>query len=213
MKYSFFTICAAAILLAGCNNSGSKTTPTDSTATKTDSAIAKAPPMDSAAVMKAWADFATPGAMHSWMAKTNGTWEGDITEFSNPAAPSKSKATNVQTMVLGGRYAHGKYSGNMMGQPFEGMTIMGYDNGKKMFVSTWIDNMGTGIVQMSGTYDEATKTLHMKGKQTDATTGKDCDIREDMTMIDDNTYTMTMYGSGLDGKEAKFMEGKFTKKK
>jgi hypothetical protein len=34
-----------------------------------------------------------------------------------------------------------------------------------------------------------------------------------MKMIDDNTYSMTMYGAGMDGKEMKFMEGTFKKKK
>lgn len=44
-------------------------------------------------------------------------------------------------------------------------------------------------------------------------TGKDSDLREEMKMIDDNTYTMSMYGTGMDGKESKFMEGTFKKKK
>ena len=81
-----------------------------------------------------------------------------------------------------------------------------------MFVSSWVDNMATGIVNMTGNYDESTKTLSLKGHQTDCMTGKDAEIREEMKMIDDNTYTMTMYGSGMDGKEMKFMEGTFKKK-
>jgi hypothetical protein len=127
--------------------------------------------------------------------------------------PTKSKAVNIQSSALGGRYVTGKFTGTMMGQPFEGMSIMGYDNAKKVFTSTWVDNMGTGLVQMTGTYDEATKTLNMKGHQTDPMTGKDSDMREEMKMIDDNSYTMAMYGAGMDGKEMKFMEGTFKKKK
>ena len=101
----------------------------------------------------------------------------------------------------------------MMGQPFEGMSNMGYDNAKKMFVSTWMDNISTGIVHMNGTYDEVTKTLNLKGYQTDPSNGKDSDIREEMTMIDNDSYSMTMYGTGMDGKEMKFMEGIFKRKK
>ena len=66
---------------------------------------------------------------------------------------------------------------------------------------------------MTGTYNEATKTLSLNGHQTDFMTAKDSDIREEMVMIDDNTYKMTMYGTGFDGKEMKFMEGTFKKKK
>ena len=221
MKRIILTFCAASMLLFACNNEKktdggkSETTITENKVPeKMDSKTEVVPPMDSAAMMKAWNDFKTPGDMHKWMGKTNGTWEAETSQWMDAAAPpAKAKATNVQTFVAGGRYVIGKFTSTMMGQPMEGISTMGYDNGKKMFVSTWIDNLGTGIAQMSGTYDEATKTLKLKGYQTDPVTGKDSDLREEMKMIDDNTYTLTMYGPGMDGKEMKFMEGTFKRKK
>ena len=33
---------------------------------------------------------------------------------------------------------------------FKGTGIEGYDNGKKKFVGTWMDNMGTGIMMSEG---------------------------------------------------------------
>ena len=217
------TLCTATLLLFACNDKkktdeGKTENTTSTTETKPeekmDAKTETPPPMDSAAMMKAWQDFATPGAMHEWLAKTNGTWEAEVTQWMDAAAPpTKAKAVNVQSSALGGRYVIGKFTTTMMGQPMEGMSTMGYDNAKKMFTSTWVDNMGTGIVHMSGTYDEATKTLNLKGHQTDPMTGKDSDMREEMKMIDDNTYTLAMYGTGHDGKsEQKFMEGTFKRK-
>jgi Protein of unknown function (DUF1579) len=222
MKRITLTLCAATMLLFSCNDkkkteegktetTTSETKPEEKMDAKTD---APPPPMDTAAMNKAWQNFMTPGDMHKWMEKTNGTWEAEVSQWMDPAAPpTKSKATNVQSSALGGRYVIGKFNSTMMGQPFEGMSTMGYDNAKKMFTSTWVDNMGTGIVHLSGTYDEATKTLNLKGHQTDPMTGKDSDMREEMKMIDDNSYTMAMYGAGMDGKEMKFMEGTFKRKK
>ncbi len=43
---------------------------------------------------------------------------------------------------------------------FEGMSLMGYDNAKKVFMSSWVDNMGSGIMQMEGTWDPNTKTIN-----------------------------------------------------
>ncbi len=218
MKRITLTLCAATLFLISCNNSEDKAKseiPVVESADKMADALPEtaAPPMDSAAMMKAWQDFATPGAMHKWLENMNGTWESEVSQWMDPAAPpTKMKATNVQTSALGGRYVVGKFSSMMMGMPFEGMSTMGYDNGKKMFVSTWVDNMGTGMVRMTGTYDEATKLLSLKGQQTDPMSGKDTDIREEMKIIDDNSYTMTMYGAGMDGKEMKFMEGTFKRK-
>jgi hypothetical protein len=163
--------------------------------------------------MKAYQEFMTPGPMHKWMAKFNGTWEGDITSFMDPANPNKSKATNVATTIMNGLYQTADMTGNIMGMPFQGHSIMAYDNGKKMFINTWIDNMGSGIIIMTGTYNESTKTLHLKGKQTNPMDGKDADIRQEMKIIDDNNYTLVMYGAGPGGQEMKFMEGTFKRKK
>jgi hypothetical protein len=206
------------MLFFACNNNGEKTDAPKTDSSTTEKPVAKdvTPPAmpDTAAVNKAWMEYATPGAMHKWMEKTNGTWEGEVSQWmAADAPPMKANATNVQSSALGGRYVTAKFTSTMMGQPFEGMSTMGYNNAKKMFVSTWVDNMGTGIVQMSGNYNEATKTLMLKGLQTDFMTGKDMDISEEMKMIDDNTYIMTMRGIGPDGKDMKFMEGTFKKKK
>ena len=163
--------------------------------------------------LKAYQEFITPGAMHKWMAKFNGTWEADITSFMDPANPHKSMATNVASTIMNGLYQTADMTGNIMGMPFQGHSIMGYDNAKKIFVNTWIDNMSSGITIMTGTFDEVSKTLHLKGTQTNPVDGKDVGIRQEMKIIDDNTYTLVMYGAGPGGKEMKYMEGTFKRKK
>ncbi len=164
--------------------------------------------------MKAYQDFMTPGTMHKWLSKQVGTWEAEVSQWMDPSAPpTKAKATDVVSMTMNGLYQVADFSSKMMGMPMMGHSTLGYDNAKKQFVLSWIDNFGSGIVYMTGTYDEKTKTLSLKGKQTDPISGKDTDIRQENKYIDDDTYTMTMYGAGMDGKEAKFMEGTFRKKK
>ena len=169
--------------------------------------------MDSAAMNKAMQDFATPGKMHKWLASLNGNWEATVIGYSNPAKPDTSKVSQSYSMTLNGLYQEGKLTGNMMGMAFEGRSITGFDNAKKEFVSTWIDNLGSGIIVMNGSYDESAKTMNLKGTQSNPVTGKDSGIREVMKILDDNTYILEMYGDGPDGKEIKFMEGTFKRKK
>lgn len=210
---------STALLILSCNDGGdTKELKTDSAATKIQPEIkrdtSKPVVPDMAAMMKAWEDFKTPGDPHKWLEKTNGTWEAEMSQWMDPAAaPEKSKATISQSSALGGRYVIGRYSGYTNKSPMQGMNILGYDNAKKIFVSTWIDDLGTGMVRMNGTYDETTKTLNLKGYQTDPSTGKDMELREEMTILDDDSYTLVMYGTGMDGKEVKFMEGTFKRKK
>lgn len=208
--------CSAALLLFACNSGGTDDkVKTAAAATTKQEVIAETTPapIDQAAMEKAMKDFSTPGDLHKWMAKFNGTWEANVIGFMNPAKPDTSKATNSVSMALNGLYQVGQFRGKMMGRPFEGRSTMGYDNAKKLFITTWIDNLGSGIVYMTGTFDEKTKTLNLSGQQSDPMTGKDMAIREEMTMIDNDSYTMIMYGAGIDGKEMKFMEGTFKRKK
>ncbi len=208
-----------ALILFSCNNKADDSKSIADTASNVKTAeLKKVSPAaampDSAVMMKAWQDFKTPGDMHKWMQKLNGTWEADLSVWMDPAAPpEKSKGTITQTSILGGRYVSSKYSGTIFGQPTEGQILMAYDNAKKLFVSTWIDNQGTGIVSMTGTYDSTTKTLNLKGTQTDPSTGKDAEIREELTIIDNDSYSMAMFGKGTDGKETKIMEGIYKRKK
>jgi hypothetical protein len=129
--------------------------------------------------------------------------------------PEKSKSTSQNKMVMGGRYQVSNHTGNMMGMPFEGMSTLAYDNAKKVFINTWIDNMGSGMMVMEGPWDEASKTLTLKGKGVDPTTanGKEIEMRETFKIIDDNTQMMEMFAPGPDGKEFKMMEIKYTRKK
>ncbi|HEX4875208.1 MAG TPA: DUF1579 domain-containing protein [Chitinophagaceae bacterium] len=219
MKKILFTCLSTSVILFACNNEkksdeGSKNdTKTETTETNNTTA-----PPDSAAqaeMMKAWQDFATPGPEHAWMNAHAGTWVCDsVAQWMDPAQPpTYSKATDVVSVAMNGLYQMSDFSSNMMGMEMKGLGIMGYDKMKKKFVLSWIDNLGSGIVRMEGNYDEASKTLTMTGKQSDPGMKKETDMRQVMKFYDDDSYTMTMYGTGQDGKEAKFMEGTFRKTK
>ncbi|HEY3249838.1 MAG TPA: DUF1579 domain-containing protein [Ignavibacteria bacterium] len=162
--------------------------------------------------MKKWQEYMTPGDLHKMLANGTGTWKASVVFWMAPGGePTKSEGTAVGEMILGGRYLISKYSGNMMGMPFEGMAIEGYDNGTKMFNSTWIDNMGTGIMYMTGKYDEASKQITYTGRMFDPMKNNFCDMREIVTYNSDGSTKMEMYGPDENGKEFKTMEIVYTK--
>ncbi len=162
--------------------------------------------------MNKWMAYMTPGEMHKMIAKADGQWNEELTMWMAPdAPPQKSTATCVNKMIMDGRYQESKHIGSFNGMPFEGYSLVGYDNARKVFQSTWIDNMGSGIMYLEGSYDPATKIVTLTGKQTDPITGEDMNIRETMKFIDDNTQLMEMYMTQK-GKEYKSMEVKFSRK-
>lgn len=167
---------------------------------------------DSAAMMKAWTEYMTPGPEHQKMAMADGEWTADMTFWEKPDAPPvTSSGAVVNKMILGGRYAESRFTANMMGMPFEGISTMAYDNARKVFISTWIDNMGTGITIMEGQWNPTTHAMELSGKAVDPVTGKEHPIRQVQTWTDKDHQLLEMFRT-MDGKEIKDMEIKLTRK-
>lgn len=211
MKKTLLLICTASSLLLACNNE--KVESETSSPPKAEEAWV---PVDSATMMKNMMEYGTPGPMHAMMASWDGTWKAETTFWEQEgAAPQTSTGTAVNTTIMDGKYQISTHTGNMMGMPFEGRGTMAYDNATKKFTSTWIDNWSTGIMNMTGTWDEASKTLTLKGSMPDINRpGKECSMKESFKIVDENTQLMEMYGPDPQtGKEYKMMEMKMTRSK
>jgi Protein of unknown function (DUF1579) len=164
------------------------------------------------AQQQAWLEYMTPSAGHNVLADHAGEWKTITTFWMDPAAPpQKYEGSARNEMIMGGRYLKSYYTGNMMGMPFEGMSLEGYDNAKKEYTSIWVDNFGTGTSISTGKYDEKIKSIIYKGTVYDPMAGKDTPIKEIIKTIDKDHHVMEMY-SIIDGKEIKTMEVSFERK-
>lgn len=216
MKRFIITICAASLLFA-CNSKTNDTVSEspDSTASSTagDAKGEDWVPVDSATAMKTMMEAGTPGKEQAMLAKSNGSWKAETTMWMSPEAPPmKSTGTVTNKMIMGGRYQQMTFKGNMMGESFEGTGTTGYDNARKVWTSSWVDNMSTGIMNMDGTWDEATKTITYTGKMLCPGNGKMCEMKQVTKMVDDKTQIMEMYGPDMKtGKQYKNMEIKLTR--
>ena len=166
------------------------------------------------AAMKVWKEYMTPGDVHKMIASADGEWTVKILMWMDPTAttPSETVSTTTNEMIMGGRYQLSKTKGTMMGMPFEGMSLLGYDNTKKVFTSTWVDNFGTGTMTLEGVWNDATKSIELKGKSFDPITSKDASIREIIKFTDNDHQEMQMFET-KSGSEKKTMEIKMTRKK
>src|SRR5512143_1691169 len=98
--------------------------------------------MDMQAMMEIYQELATPGAPHQLLARMAGSWNVRSSCAMEPGKPPmESTGTSEQKMILGGRFLQQEFSGEMMGSPFTGIGVTGYDNHIKKYVSTWIDSM------------------------------------------------------------------------
>lgn len=167
---------------------------------------------EEAAMMEAWTKAATPNENHQRLAEFQGTWSVTSRWWSAPGAPpQESTGTSTYEMVMDGRYLKETVKSQWMDTPFEGIGLTGYDNLKNAYVSSWIDNMGTGIMMSEGKWDAATKTYTWTGEYMDAMTGKPKKIRMTTRIESPTKHVGAFYDVGPDGKEYRSMELVYTK--
>ena len=169
-------------------------------------------PMDPQAMMELWKKLAQPGEPHKLFASLAGSWTTQTKEWMEPGKPPMESAGTAETkMLLDGRFLYQEYNAQMMGQPFSGIGIDGYDNVTKKYVTAWIDTMGTGIFFMEGTASADGKTITLKGSHPEPGGGR-MTHRAVWKIVDNNTQTFDMYGTHHGGKEMKVLEITYSRK-
>lgn len=166
-----------------------------------------------AAMMEAMQKAATPGEPHKKLEPFAGTWNTKITMWMAPGVPPMtSEGTSENRMSFGGRYLEQRFKGNFMGMAFEGLGFTGYDNVKKQYWGTWMDNMSTAVMYSTGWSPDA-KTFLFSGSMPDPMTGKDSRVEERITITDADHHTMEMWGPAPDGTMYRMMEIQYSRKK
>jgi hypothetical protein len=156
------------------------------------------PKMD--AMMQKCMEAGIPGEMHKKLAWFAGPWDAEVSVIMN-GQTSVSKAKCVGEMMFDGRYVKSTFEGEMMGQPFQGLSYMGYNNASKKFESSWIDSMSTGMMILHGTLDPAGKVYSFGGEYHCPMQDKLVAQREITTIVNDSTYRMDFYMPNMEGKE------------
>ena len=161
------------------------------------------------AMMKA----ATPGDMHKKLEPFVGNFDVQVMSWMAPGTdPIKSSGSSVNSWALGGRYVEQRFTGTFMNMPFNGLGYTGYDNVKKNFVGTWMDNMSTAVMMTTGQLDEDGMTFMFSGTMVDPMSGKDTPLQETIIVQDNDHHTLEMWGPAPDGKMFKMMEIHYARK-
>lgn len=169
--------------------------------------------MDPKAMEEMMAKLAAPGPQHERLKKMAGDWNLTVKWTWDPSQPMQTtNSTSTITTLMDGRYCQEQSSGEMMGRPFQGMGLTGYDNVLKKYESVWIDNAGTGIMHSEGTPDASGNVVNWTGEESDPMTGKPTKVRMVTRFLDDNHHVFEMYIKDPAGKEYKSMEISYERK-
>lgn len=154
----------------------------------------------------------SPGDQHKLLASLAGKWTETVKFKMTPDAPeSEAKGTVEYEVIMGGRWVVQKVKSEMEGMPFEGMGVHGYDNMKKKYVSVWMDNMGTGMMQSEGMADASGKTINFTWEYADPMSGGKTKKGRSMMHIEKDKVVYEMFDAGPDGKEFRCLQVTDTK--
>jgi hypothetical protein len=192
----------------------------DADAKKDTGAKADQKKPDEGEMMAMMMEMAKPGEPHKHMQSLVGTWSYRTKWWMSPETPpNESSGTTVTQSVMDGRYLISDHTGKiqmpgpdgkMADMEFKGMAIEGYDNAKKKYVASWIDNMGTGIMNLEGTYDPSAKKLTYYAEY-EPMPGMKMKMREVISMTDNDHHSLEFF-EDRGGKEVKTMQIDYIRK-
>ncbi|WP_461074108.1 DUF1579 family protein [Spirosoma horti] len=159
-------------------------------------------------------DYSRPGPSHAILANMVGTWA-----FQDKNLPFV-KGTLVRTAIFDGRFFQVEITGGQLPVPiadgktklanYQGLEIEGYDNVKKRYVTTAINNhIGSDAAQQIGQYDAQTKVFTYEWER-EVLPGVKQNNRKVVHLIDPNQYREEYY-EGQNGSSKKTRELIYTK--
>jgi hypothetical protein len=164
-------------------------------------------------VMKKAEAAGTPGPAHKALDALVGDWKAEVKCWMEPGGePNVSKATSKASWTLKGRFLEEEFHGEMMGKPFSGKTLLGFDNTKQTFNSVWVSDTQTSMFTSEGRGDSSNKVITLEGKATCAATGrKDVPMKTVLRVISPDKHVFEMF-DGSKGPNTKTMEITYTRR-
>ncbi len=175
-----------------------------------------------AKMMESWKKAATPGANHAKLEPLVGKWTFVTKARMAPDQPWEETPGKAEfKWTLGKRQLIQEVKANpgpkdaMMGAPFEGFGMTGYDNTTQKYYNVWTDNMGTGIMHSTGSADSSGKTFTYASPEgyICPMTGEKKTPKSVLKIAGDDKLVFEMYDKGPDGKEYMNLEVTYTRQK
>jgi hypothetical protein len=158
--------------------------------------------------MARWMATIAPGEQHELLKKMEGEWDAEMN-----VQGMVSKGTSTSRAVLGGRFIMSEFNGDMMGQPWENLSFLGFDRYKNKFVGCQMSTMGTNILAFEGLLDQTGDVITLFGPMDEPMTNEhDKTVKYVYRFVDENTMIFEVHDLAIIPGETKVVEVKFTRK-
>lgn len=170
---------------------------------------------DSGQRMELWKERMKPGAEEAGLAKLAGTWDCKSRLYLGGQQTPPVEATGVSIFrpVLGGRFIQHEYTGRLFGSEVTGLGLLGFDHGRKQYVSTWADSVSSNIGLMTGWMSSDGKKLTSFGTIDEYWSGEiGKTIKQTVEFVDNDTCVFTSW-QVAHGEDSKAFEIEYRRRK
>ncbi len=161
-------------------------------------------------MMQAWMKNISPGEHHAHMKELVGKWKAELISYEGGEQPPID-GTSTYELVLGDRYLKQTMETQMMGMPFTGWGLSGYDNVAKKHTIMWIDTMGTWMTYGEGDCSDEHKVETIWANVRNPLGGPDMKAKMVTTVQSPDKHVFEYFVVGPDGEETKALQINYTR--
>ena len=153
-----------------------------------------------------------PGAEHRWLEPLVGSWAIDLRWQGPGGAETRVAGTSENRWILDGRFLQSDSTAGEGPSRIDATTIYGFDNRQKKFFALGLHNLATYILELSGSYDPASHSFLLSGKERDELTGGVLVYRELLKVEGPDRHVLRVYFDVPGRTPARILEAVYTRR-
>lgn len=158
--------------------------------------------------------YTAPGEHHKLLERFLGTWDSEARFAMSPPNAKPDKGTMTYSWLMEGRWLKGESNGTLMGLPVRTFTVMGYDNFKMSYVTSWVNSFDTAMTTAEGDLDPGGKTLISYGTLDEYLTGEnDKMVKYVWRFVSDDEIHLEVHDLPIGENNAKVLDFTFRRRK
>lgn len=134
-----------------------------------------------------------PGAEHRWLDPLVGSWTVDLRWPGAGGAETRTTGISENRWILDGRFLLCESTAGDGPSRIDATTIYGFDNRQKKYFALGLHNLASYIMQPSGSYDTATHSFLLSGRERDEVTGGVLVYRELLKVEGPDRHVLSVY--------------------
>lgn len=155
----------------------------------------------------------TPGPMHQLLARLEGDWFFETTTFTVPGgAPERAQGEAQKRLIFGGRFLEESWRGEKLGAPWQGRSLLGWDNLAKEFQGVFLDDLTTAMIAARGRLEADGAAVTFAAETKNPFTDQLEQLRLVLRLTDENHHLIEIWAKAPKQPERRLQETRYSRK-